>query len=106
MSKAEATYLGRLARLGCIVCRAYAEVVDETYDPPNEQLQLTVIHHVRAGQGGAQRAEDWLTMPLCVYDHVDKHGIHGDKARIKALKLTEMDCLAMTIELYHRTFGV
>lgn len=106
MSKAEERYLGQLVRLGCIVCREMCNVIDFPYEPPNEQLQLTVIHHMRSGQGGAQRAEDWLTIPLCVEDHTGSHGIHGDRSRIKQLKLTEVDLLALTIELHHKTYGV
>ncbi len=106
MSKLEEKYLGRIARFGCIVCRYYCEMFDEEYDPPDPSLQLTVIHHVRTGQGKSERAPDFLTVPLCVEDHVGKHGIHGDKQRIKAVKLTEMDLLALTIMKYVQTYGV
>ena len=105
MSKAEEKYLGRIVRFGCIVCKYYCDMFDEVYEPPDEKLQLTVIHHVRTGQGKSQRAPDYLTVPLCVNDHVGTHGIHGDKQRIKAVKLTEMDLLGLTIKQYTQTYG-
>lgn len=104
MKVAEAAYLGKLVRLGCILCRQYADVLGESYDAPDPSLQRTVIHHPREGQGMAQRAQNWLAMPLCVEDHTGSHGIHGDKLRLKALKLDEMDLLALTTELYHKTY--
>lgn len=106
MSKAEGQYLGKLTRLGCIVCRAMCESIDWDYEPPNEQLQLTVVHHPREGQGGAQRAQNWLGIPLCVEHHTGKTGVHANGNKIPQLKLDEMDLLALTIELYHRTYGV
>ena len=45
----ESAYLGRLVRLGCIVCR---RLIGDQYDPPDPSLQLTVIHHLREGEGG------------------------------------------------------
>lgn len=105
MTRDESVYLGRLTRLGCIVCREYCKLMKVVYEPPDASLQQTVIHHVRAGQGGQQRAEHMLTIPLCVADHAGKHGMHGDKGRIRFLKLTEMDVLALTLETYFDTYG-
>lgn len=86
MSKSERLYLGRVARLGCMLCRVLG--YDET---PAE------IHHVREGQGMAQRAENWLVVPLCPAHHRGTHGIHGDREDFKRARVDEMDLLAMTI---------
>ena len=102
MRNAEGEYLGKLTRLGCIVCRQMVE----SYEAPDSSLQLTIIHHPREGQGGAQRAQNWLGIPLCVPHHVGKYGLHGNGNKIPQLKLDEMDLLALTIELYHETYGV
>lgn len=55
------------------------------------------IHHPREGQGGAQRASNWLAIPTCPDCHRGPHGIHGDKGLLKQAKVTEMDLLADTI---------
>jgi len=52
---------------------------------------------VREGQGMAQRASDWLVIPLCEFHHTGKNGIHGHGFEAMT-KLTEMDLLAATIE--------
>lgn len=101
MKKAEAEYLGKLVRLGCIVCRQ----IYDAYEAPDPSLQMTVIHHVREGQGGAQRAQNWLTMPLCEYHHTGNGGVHKNGNKIPALKLDEMDLLSLTIEAFHATYG-
>lgn len=101
MKAAEARYLGKLTRLGCIVCRQ----LWSDYEPPDSSLQLTVIHHPREGQGGAQRAQNWLGIPLCVEHHTGPVGVHQNGNKIPALKMDEMDLLSLTIELYHATYG-
>lgn len=100
----EATYLGNLTRLGCIVCRYAENIQGRTYDPPDSSLQLTIIHHPREGQGGAQRAQNWLGIPLCVPHHVGRYGLHSNGNKIPQFKLDEMDLLAMTIALYFKTY--
>lgn len=106
MKATEAKYLGKLTRLGCIVCRQYALVMDAPYEAPDASLQLTVIHHLREGQGGAQRAQNWLGVPLCVEHHTGNSGVHKNGNQIPPLKLDEMDLLALTIELYLLTYGI
>ena len=81
-TKAEKRYLDKVASLPCMVCGA-----DGVH-----------IHHVREGQGMAQRAQNWLAVPLCPTCHTGSQGIHGDRRLLKARKLDEMDLLAMTIE--------
>ena len=87
MKAKEARYMGRVAELGCILCDALGR--------PNEPAQ---VHHVREGQGMSQRAQNYLTVPLCPSCHLGPHGIHGDKGLLKQAKLDEMDLLSLTIE--------
>lgn len=102
MKKAEAEYLGKLVRLGCIVCRQ----IYMDYDPPDPSLQMTVVHHPREGQGGAQRAQNWLGIPLCVPHHTGRLGVHQNGNQIiTPIHLDEMDLLALTIEMFHATYG-
>jgi hypothetical protein len=62
--------MGRVAALGCIVCRRL-----RLGDSPAE------VHHIREGQG-RQRASDFHTIPLCYPHHRGQDGIHhlGTKA--------------------------
>lgn len=106
MKVAEGKYLGRLTRLGCIACRYASDSAGQkNYDPPDPSLQLTVIHHPREGQGGAQRAQNWLGIPLCVEHHTGRLGVHKNGNKIPSLKLDEMDLLALTICLYNLMYG-
>lgn len=82
MSAASKRHMARVAELPCSVCG-------------DEQVQ---VHHIREGQGMAQRADDWLTIPLCVDCHTGKHGIHGDKTMMRIKKVGELDLLAQTLE--------
>ena len=102
MNRLEATYLGKLARLGCIQCRAQ---YGDAYEAPDPSLQLTVIHHFRHGEGRC-RAENMLGIPLCVGHHTGTHGIHGTQVWLKNMGLTENDLLALTMQLYFETYGV
>jgi hypothetical protein len=56
------------------------------------------LHHIREGQGMAQRASNFLVIPLCPDCHTGPSGLHGDKAMMNIKKLTELDMLASTIE--------
>ena len=82
MTKAERDYMSRVASLPCACCGQ----------------QGVQVHHLREGQGMAQRASNYLVAPLCEGCHTGPYGIHGDKSRMRARKLTEMDLLANTIE--------
>jgi hypothetical protein len=64
VKKAEREHLSRVAALGCIVCRNlnYGETPAE-------------IHHIRTGQGVAQRADNFSSIPLCHSHH--RTGGHG-----------------------------
>ena len=82
MNAAERKHMGRVAQMSCLVCGT---------EPVH-------VHHIREGQGMGQRAQNWLTVPLCPDCHTGPYGIHGDKSRMRAQKLDEIDLLAMTIE--------
>lgn len=72
----------RVASLPCSVCGAPG--------PSN-------VHHIRAGQGMGQRADHFLTIPLCYEHHQGKTGIHGDRSAWRLRKMSELDALADTI---------
>lgn len=82
-------HMGRVAAAGCVLCHHLGYG-----DTPAE------VHHIREGQGAAQRASDWLTVPLCPSHHRGQEGVHGlgTKGFYTRYKLTELDLLAMTIE--------
>jgi hypothetical protein len=64
MTKDEKKYLDRVARLGCILCRAAFGVKDS----PAE------IHHIR--RFGGKRASSPV-IPLCPEHHRGNSGVHG-----------------------------
>lgn len=85
--------MARVAALGCILCRYlnYGETPAQ-------------VHHIREEQGAAQRASDFLTVPLCPEHHTGGTGLHGlgRRAFERRYKLSELDLLAMTLELLER----
>jgi hypothetical protein len=92
MTKATKAHKDAVARLGCILCRHMGY-----RDTPAH------LHHVREGQGAAQRAVDWLVVPLCPEHHQGASGLHGLGVRgfYTRYNLSELDLLAMTIEALH-----
>ena len=86
-TKAERNYMGRIASLGCVVCRLLG------HGHVGAQ-----IHHIREGQGMAQRAQNFLVIPLCPEHHTGSKGIHGDRTYMRILKVDELDLLNQTIE--------
>lgn len=74
-------YMGRVAQLPCANCGA----------------QPVEVHHIREGQGMAQRASNFLTIPLCPECHRGSRGIHGDRTAFLLNKLDEHKMLADTI---------
>lgn len=46
----------------------------------------------------AQRASNFLVIPLCPDCHTGSMGVHGDKTMMRLMKVTELDLLARTIE--------
>lgn len=65
MTKHEENFLDCVASLGCVVCRNLG------LGPTPAQ-----IHHIRDGQGMAQRASHYLVIPLCPLHHTG--GVHGE----------------------------
>lgn len=54
------------------------------------------MHHVREGQGIAQRAANWLVIPLCPACHGQElggKGVHGDKSLLRIYEVDEMSML-------------
>ncbi|CAM8831139.1 hypothetical protein [Burkholderia pseudomallei] len=88
-TKAESAYMGRVKCMDCICC----------YLLGRRQTSITDVHHIRTGQGGAQRAGNFLVLPLCHDDcHQGPNGVHGDKTYLRILKMTELDLLNATLE--------
>ena len=54
---AEKAHMGRVAALGCCLCRRYG-----WYGTPAE------VHHIRTGTGAGKRASHYDTIPLCGTD--------------------------------------
>lgn len=88
MSAASKRHLVRVAALGCVICKrlGYPDSVAE-------------IHHPRFAAGMAQRASDWLAIPLCAECHRGSRGIHGDRSVLRQIKADEPALLADVIEL-------
>jgi hypothetical protein len=86
-TKRESDYMGRVAGMPCICC----------YLLDRKQESKTDVHHIRTGQGGAQRAGNFLVLPLC---HEDCHQ-HGDQTYLRILKCTELDLLNATLDRMH-----
>ena len=84
MSVAGKRWMSRVAALPCAICGA----------------SPVTVHHVREGQGAAQRAQDTLAVPLCPEHHQGMSGIHGlgRKGFYMRYKRDELDLLADTIE--------
>ena len=84
MSVAAKRWMGLVAALPCAVCGG----------------RPVQVHHIREGQGAAQRAQDTLTIPLCWEHHLGGSGIHGLGKRgfYARYKRDELDLLADTIE--------
>lgn len=84
----------RVAGLPCVLCRHLT----------GEPRYGVHVHHVREGQGAAQRASDFLTVALCPEHHTGASGLHGlgRKGFYARYKLDELDLLSMTLEALER----
>lgn len=80
-------HMARIAQMPCALCQELGV----------EQSTPTQVHHIRTGQGMAQRASDHLTIPLCYDCHQGDLGIHGDRTLLRIAKAEELDLLAATI---------
>jgi hypothetical protein len=89
MTKSEKQYLDRVASLGCYLCQHLG------YGATPAQ-----VHHLREGVGMAQRASNFLVVPLCSEHHANSsiNGIHGQRRAWKLAQVGEMDALAWTLE--------
>lgn len=84
----ERAHLGRVKSLPCVLC----ELLGQQQSTPTE------AHHIREGEGMAQRSSDWLTAALCSECHRGPLGIHGDQTFLKVCKVSELDLLALTLQ--------
>ncbi|MGI4812122.1 MAG: Ref family recombination enhancement nuclease [Janthinobacterium lividum] len=87
-TKAESAYMGRVARLGCIVCRNLG-----LGESPAE------IHHPRFLAGGGQRAGHMDVIGLCAMHHrLGGHGvaIHDGQETWELIYGTEAELLEQT----------
>lgn len=84
-TRAEREHMGRVAELGCCICKMPAE-----------------IHHITAGIGMGQRAGNFDTIPLCPRHH--RNGgfgvaVHAGIKTWQDRYGTEMEMLRQTREL-------
>ena len=79
-------HMGKVAAIACVLCRRLGY-----------GMKRAEVHHIRTGQGGAQRASDFLTVAACPECHRGPHGLHGDKSLLRLAGVTELDLLADTI---------
>ena len=87
-TSAEKRYMGSVADMGCYLCQHLG------YGATPAQL-----HHAREGVGAAQRASNFMVIPLCQTHHTDaQDGIHGQRRAWKLASVNEMDALAWVIE--------
>jgi hypothetical protein len=63
---AEKKYMGRVAELGCAVCRRMG------YEGTPAEL-----HHKRLGTGAGRRSSHMEVIPLCPEHHRGATGLHG-----------------------------
>ncbi len=85
---AESDYMGRVARMGCIVCRnlGYGESPCE-------------LHHPRTGAGGGQRSAHTDVIGLCPNHHrLGGHGVayHAGPEEFERRYGTELELMAQT----------
>lgn len=85
-------YMGAVKALPCQLCKLLGQ----------PQEMPTEAHHIREGQGGAQRASDFLTVALCVDCHRGPLGLHGDRTLLRIAKTDELTLLALTIAAVFR----
>ena len=96
MKKAERAHVDKVAALGCVACFVQA---GEWFTPGE-------IHHIREGQGAAQRAGWFEVLCLCEGHHrnddkrANKIAIHGNTGRrtFVATYGSERDLLDLTLE--------
>lgn len=88
MNKNERAHYSKLSQLGCIVCLREGF----GYSPPH-------IHHIRTGQGMAQKAGFNEAIPLCPNHHQNGgYGValHAGQKEFEARYGTELELLKHT----------
>lgn len=83
--------MGRVAALGCIVCRRLGH-----------GQTPAAVHHLKEECGAGQRQSDFLTIPLCPQHHTEGgRGVayHAGFREFERLYGSELDLLAQTLEL-------
>ena len=90
MNSKERQYLAAVKSLPCCACGAAAP---------------SSAHHIREGQGMAQKASHYLTIPLCYECHQGDYGTHRNRKQFAAIHGSELDLLAKTIERLYATQG-
>lgn len=87
MRKRDRDHMGRVAELGCAICRRLG------FGPTPAE-----VHHIRTGIGAGRRAADDQTVPLCPSHHRGDIGLHGmgRKAFERAYGVTELELLDET----------
>jgi hypothetical protein len=83
-TKDEKKHMGRVAELGCLVCRRLG------YEGTPAE-----IHHRRAGMGLGKRSSHYQAIPLCPEHHRGATGVHGlgTKGFVKHWGFDEFDLL-------------
>lgn len=90
MRAKEARYMGRVAALGCLVCRQ----LGYGYTPAQ-------VHHIKEDCGAGQRQSNYLVIPLCPVHHTDGGpgvAYHAGFRQFERMYGTELDLMAATIE--------
>jgi hypothetical protein len=84
VTKAEKQYMGKVADIGCILCKHLN--LGET---PAE------LHHPRTNTGAGRRASNMDLIPLCPEHHRGNSGLHGmgRKAFEKYYGITELQLM-------------
>lgn len=91
MTKDEIVYKGKIAELGCMVCRRIY--------PPHDAGPVE-LHHLRTGGWG--KGHYRTLIPLCPEHHRGKTGVHGlgTKGFAKHYGFDQQDLLDDTKRLY------
>ena len=87
--------------MSSLALRAYKSTVAELGCAVRGCGRQAHLHHPRFASGMAQRASDWLVIPLCPEHHQDGgHGValHAGQTTFERLYGTEEELLAQTIE--------
>jgi hypothetical protein len=81
---AERLHIARVKELDCAVCGAHG---------PSD------AHHILAGRTPGRKSPGFCVIPLCKDCHQGSfNGIHGQRRMWEVVKVSELDCLAATIE--------